>query len=147
MSEVMMVQIFIGTLSLLGPLVGSFILCRRYRKICDTFSYDEEKAKLFHSRVQVYQMIVLSCFVLGLFESLTLGQKYGAVPYTAVAAGLLACFLNCVVGVVQGVVSSHYVTAEIITEQDAFKRGLIRMGLIEIIPLLGLALYIVGLYI
>ncbi|MDD3402546.1 MAG: hypothetical protein PHQ72_04195 [Hespellia sp.] len=147
MSEITMVQIFIVTVSLLGPLVGSFILCRKYRRICDTFSYDEEKAKVFHTRVQVYQLIVLSCFVYGLMEGLSLRQQYGAVPYTAVIAGIVACVLNCVAGVIQGVAAAHYVTAEIITNQTVFSRGIIRMGLIEMIPVTGLILYMIGLYI
>lgn len=145
MSEIMTVQIFIGTLSLLGPLVGSFILCRKYRRICDTFSYDEEKAKVFHARVQIYQALVMSGFLYGLLEALTLGKQYGAVPYTAAIAGVFACFLNCVTGVVQGFIAAHYVCAEIITNSNAFHKGMIRMGLVELIPICGLILYIVGL--
>lgn len=144
MSEVMMVKIFIGALSVTGTLIGSSILCRKYRKLCDTFLYDEERAKYIHGRVKLYQWLILTSLVYGLFEVLTLGKSYGVVPYTAAIAGIFSAIINCITAIVKGIIAAHYVNAEIFTNPQRFKKGMIRMFIVESLPVAALILYIIG---
>lgn len=144
MSEVMMVQLFIGSVSLIGPGIGAFLLFRKYKKVCETFMFSEKEFTVFKSRFQVYLAMVTCPFVLGLFEALTLGKEHGAVSYLVVIAGLLACVVNCVSGILQGLVARKSVSAELIANADLFHKGIIKMGLLEMLPTIALVLYVLS---